>query len=156
MDIRFGPPECPNCPGIHHYLEWCPWTEEAREKHRTSLLSAIEKAQTGRREPFFTIIKPQEKMMSWAVSKIGRAGKLAETIADTFKNAQGGFPGAETEVKNKCGEIAAALCAGMADPNNMVRIAANGSAWVETKGDERQYNSHSVNLEISTLGVLEE
>lgn len=84
--------------------------------------------------------------MSWAISKLGRANKLAEVIAQQFKDT-GGCPSGTVEeaAKNKLGEIAESLCANLVK-NPVVRIDASGSAWNEGG----KAHSHQVKFELNT------
>lgn len=85
--------------------------------------------------------------MSWAHSVIGRAGALASRIRADFENVGGCHPGAESDAKNKAGEIAETIVTSLADPNTVVKISGSGSAWKE--GDT--YKSQSFKLEIETV-----
>ena len=90
--------------------------------------------------------------MSWALNKIGRASKLAETIKKAFEET-GGCPvgTAEESAKNALGGVAEALCKSFAG-NPVVKIGAHGSAWNTDKGA----NTQSAHFEFSTIGEIEE
>lgn len=85
--------------------------------------------------------------MSWSFSKMGRANKLAEVVAQQFRDTGGCPPGTEEEAaKNKLGEIAESLCANLVK-NPVVRIQASGSAWNEGG----KAHSHAIKFELETV-----
>ena len=67
--------------------------------------------------------------MSWSISKIGHANKLAETAKELFEKI-GGCPAgsAEEAAKNAVGAIVQSLCASIDPPNAVIRVDAMGSA----------------------------
>lgn len=91
--------------------------------------------------------------MSWSTSLIGRAGTLAPRVADDFKKIQGAPSGtAEEAAKNALGDMASVMCASIADPNTVVKIDAQGSAWTEG-GKHKQLNTQ---FSFSTVGTFVE
>ena len=71
--MLFGPPECPRCPGMHHFDEWCGLSPENLARENASMLRAIENMKVGKPEPFFTVIgrTKENKVMSYSFSARG-------------------------------------------------------------------------------------
>lgn len=70
--------------------------------------------------------------MSWSVSATGRVGPMVEKIEELFAKAGGCPPGSvEEDVKREIGRSLTLLCGSMRDSNNVVRIEASGSCWME-------------------------
>lgn len=86
--------------------------------------------------------------MSWSVSKLGRADKLATSIREIFEKTTGCPAGsAEEAVKNNLGSSAECLCQNLIG-NPVVRIEANGSAWNDMDKSKSQF----VSFKFETMG----
>lgn len=69
--------------------------------------------------------------MSWSLTLIGRAEKMAEVIKQRFVDTQGcPKDTAEEAAKNALGDVAETLCKSFIG-NPFVNIEASGSAWNE-------------------------
>jgi hypothetical protein len=87
--------------------------------------------------------------MSWSYWKMGRAGALGSVVKEQVEKVQGCPTGsAEEAAKNAVGGVLETLCKSFADPNKVVRITAQGSAWNTPDGAQSQ----SLDVKLETLG----
>lgn len=63
--MLFGPPECPYCPGLHHWPQNCNFSPEARARQQAAMLETIENMRLVAPEPFFTIIRTRSPLWVW-------------------------------------------------------------------------------------------
>lgn len=86
--------------------------------------------------------------MSWSLALTGRAGTIATAVTQKFAET-GGCPkgSAEETAKNSLGGVCETLVKSM-QPNTVVRITAQGSAWNNPDGTA---NSQHCEFKLSTV-----
>ena len=92
--------------------------------------------------------------MSYYFTRLGRAGKLVETLEEEVAAIQGCIKGsAEDMAKNNIGHAALQLCKSL-PPTTVVRISMSGSASnADPKGDTANYQT--AKFEFETIGHLD-
>lgn len=154
--MRFGPPECPRCPGMHHFDEWCGISPEAIARENASMLRAIENMKPGKPAPFFTIIgRPKETSeMSYSFSVRGTTkAEVTSKISDELAKVVASQPihAADRAQAQAAAEAFVALIPPSADNKDFYVSVSGSLGWNGNLGEGHVVTSASVNVSASLI-----